>query len=79
LVNQTLHALVKLVEAGQGGRSQSCGAAGVRAAMRELGLAKSGSLTGAPLNGGVSSDIWRLDTEQGPVGAKRALPRLGEP
>jgi hypothetical protein len=24
----------------------------------------------------VSSDIWRIDTEQGPVGAKRALTRL---
>jgi hypothetical protein len=45
-------------------------------ALRELGLAKSGSLTGAPLIGGVSSDIWRIDTEQGPVCAKRALPKL---
>jgi hypothetical protein len=37
-------------------------------ALRELGLAKSGSLTGVPLlTGGVSSDIWRIDTEQGPV------------
>jgi aminoglycoside phosphotransferase (APT) family kinase protein len=45
-------------------------------ALRELGLAKSGSLTGAPLTGGVSSDIWRIDTEQGPVCAKRALPKL---
>jgi hypothetical protein len=45
-------------------------------ALRELGLAKSGSLTGAPLTGGVSSDIWRIDTEQGPVCAKRALAQL---
>jgi aminoglycoside phosphotransferase (APT) family kinase protein len=45
-------------------------------ALRELGLAQSGSLTGAPLTGGVSSDIWRIDTEQGPVCAKRALPKL---
>jgi 5-methylthioribose kinase len=44
--------------------------------VRKLGLAKSGSLTGAPLTGGVSSDIWRIDTEQGPVCVKRALPKL---
>jgi hypothetical protein len=43
-------------------------------ALRQLGLARSGSLSGAPLTGGVSSDIWRIDTEQGPLGAKRALP-----
>jgi 5-methylthioribose kinase len=45
-------------------------------ALRELGLAGSGRLTGAPLTGGVSSDIWRIDTEHGPVCAKRALPKL---
>lgn len=45
-------------------------------ALRELGLAGSGPLTGRPLTGGVSSDIWRIDTEQGPVCAKRALARL---
>jgi aminoglycoside phosphotransferase (APT) family kinase protein len=33
-------------------------------------------LTGVPLTGGVSSDIWRIDTERGPVCAKRALPKL---
>jgi aminoglycoside phosphotransferase (APT) family kinase protein len=45
-------------------------------ALRELGLAGSETLTGAPLTGGVSSDIWRIDTPQGPVCAKRALPKL---
>jgi len=45
-------------------------------ALRELGLAGPGPLTGSPLTGGVSSDIWRIDTEQGPVCAKRALPKL---
>lgn len=45
-------------------------------ALQELGLAGSQPLTGEPLTGGVSSDIWRIDTEQGPVCAKRALPRL---
>jgi aminoglycoside phosphotransferase (APT) family kinase protein len=29
-----------------------------------------------PLSGGVSSDIWRIDLERGPVCVKRALPRL---
>src|SRR5512134_2323959 len=45
-------------------------------ALRELGLAGAGAVTGAPLTGGVSSDIWRIDTPQGPVCAKRALARL---
>ena len=45
-------------------------------ALRELGLAGSEALSGVPLSGGVSSDIWRVDTLQGPVCAKRALPRL---
>ena len=46
-------------------------------ALRELGLAEAGeALLGAPLAGGVSSDIWRIDTERGSVCAKRALARL---
>jgi tRNA A-37 threonylcarbamoyl transferase component Bud32 len=45
-------------------------------ALRELGLAGPGPLTGAPLAGGVSSDIWRIDTDHGPVCAKRALAKL---
>jgi tRNA A-37 threonylcarbamoyl transferase component Bud32 len=45
-------------------------------ALRELGLAGAGPLEGSPLTGGVSSDIWRIDTERGPVCAKRALPKL---
>ena len=32
--------------------------------------------TSRPLTGGVSSDIWRIDTEHGPVCAKRALAQL---
>jgi hypothetical protein len=32
--------------------------------------------SGQPLTGGVSSDIWRIDTARGPVCAKRALPKL---
>ena len=45
-------------------------------ALRELGLAGAGPLTGTPLTGGVSSDIWRIDTLKGPVCAKRALAKL---
>jgi hypothetical protein len=49
-------------------------------ALRELGLAGAETLaqglTGEPLTGGVSSDIWRIDTPRGPVCAKRAWPKL---
>ncbi len=46
-------------------------------ALRELGLAGPQPLTGVPLTGGVSSDIWRIDdTTRGAVCAKRALARL---
>ena len=45
-------------------------------ALNELGLSNSSSLWGAPLTGGVSSDIWRIDTEKGSVCAKRALSKL---
>ena len=45
-------------------------------ALRELGLAGNEALLGVPLTGGVSSDIWRIDTPQGPVCAKRALAKL---
>lgn len=45
-------------------------------ALRELGLAGNEALIGEPMTGGVSSDIWRIDTHAGPVCAKRALPRL---
>ena len=45
-------------------------------ALRELGLAGTEPLLGRPLTGGVSSDIWRIDTARGPVCAKRALSKL---
>jgi aminoglycoside phosphotransferase (APT) family kinase protein len=45
-------------------------------ALRELGLAGSETPRGVPLAGGVSSDIWRIESPQGPVCAKRALPQL---
>ncbi len=40
-------------------------------ALRELGLAGEAMeepLHGMPLPGGVSSDIWRIDTARGPMG-----------
>ena len=45
-------------------------------ALRELGLAGAETLRGEPMTGGVSSDIWRIDTARGPVCAKRALAKL---
>lgn len=46
-------------------------------ALRELDLLAPGEVpSGVPLAGGVSSDIWRIDTARGPLCAKRALPRL---
>ena len=45
-------------------------------ALTELGLASSPSLTGRPLTGGVSSDIWCIDADGGPLCAKRALAKL---
>jgi aminoglycoside phosphotransferase (APT) family kinase protein len=45
-------------------------------ALRELGLAGGEPLRGEPLTGGVSSDIWRIDTVRGPVCVKRALAKL---
>ena len=45
-------------------------------ALRELGLTGADAPRGEPLAGGVSSDIWRVDTEQGPACVKRALAQL---
>ncbi|HEX6722333.1 MAG TPA: aminoglycoside phosphotransferase family protein [Burkholderiaceae bacterium] len=46
-------------------------------ALRDLQLAATDEpLSGTPLTGGVSSDIWRIDTARGRVCAKRALPKL---
>jgi aminoglycoside phosphotransferase (APT) family kinase protein len=45
--------------------------------LHRMGLiAEGASVTGAPLTGGVSSDIWRIDLARGPVCVKRALPKL---
>ena len=45
-------------------------------ALRELGLTRSSAPRGEPLAGGVSSDIWRVETDVGPVCVKRALAKL---
>lgn len=46
----------------------------VREFLRERGLGE--PIRAAPLSGGVSSDIWRVELPGGPVCVKRALPRL---
>jgi aminoglycoside phosphotransferase (APT) family kinase protein len=49
----------------------------VSAALMRLGLIRQGELPRfARLTGGVSSDIWRVETVSGPVCVKRALPKL---
>lgn len=49
----------------------------LRAGLVALGLAEEGTpVGGAPLTGGVASDIWRADLATGPVCVKRALGRL---
>jgi aminoglycoside phosphotransferase (APT) family kinase protein len=45
-------------------------------ALRELGLVDAEKVTGMPLTGGVSSDIWRIDSGRGPLCVKRALAKL---
>src|SRR5262245_25772274 len=46
-------------------------------ALRELQLVGAHErLSGEPLTGGVSSDIWRIDTAHAALCAKRALPQL---
>ena len=49
----------------------------LHAALRRMGLVGEGELPGLlPLAGGVSSDIYRVETAKGPICLKRALPRL---
>lgn len=46
-------------------------------ALARMGLATPGEpVMGTALTGGVSSDIWRVNLESGPICVKRALPRL---
>lgn len=49
----------------------------IPAALRAAGLIAPGEAPEPiPLTGGVSSDIWKIDTANGPVCVKRALPQL---
>ncbi len=49
----------------------------ILAFLRTTALAGDGETPpAAPLSGGVSSDIWRVDLAAGPICVKRALPRL---
>jgi tRNA A-37 threonylcarbamoyl transferase component Bud32 len=51
--------------------------AALRHALTRMGLLAPGQpLSGTPLPGGVSSDIWRVDLPSGPVCVKRALAKL---
>jgi aminoglycoside phosphotransferase (APT) family kinase protein len=46
-------------------------------ALARIGLVAAGAVpTGQPLEGGVSSDIWRVDLPSGPICVKRALAKL---
>ncbi len=44
--------------------------------LHRMGLLHGPTATGAPLTGGVSSDIWRIDLPGGPICVKRALGKL---
>lgn len=51
--------------------------ADVRASLVRMGLAPAGQdLAFERLTGGVSSDIWKVETPRGPICVKRALPQL---
>jgi len=50
--------------------------ADILAALERMGLLNGATLSGEPLAGGVSSDIWRIDLPFGPVCIKRALAKL---
>ncbi len=45
-------------------------------ALRRMGLVGDGPVTGRPLTGGVSSDIWLISLPDGPICVKRALGKL---
>jgi aminoglycoside phosphotransferase (APT) family kinase protein len=64
-------------EAERAAQAQAEGEAPVVAALRRLRLLRADETPRfARLTGGVSSDIWRVDLERGPVCVKRALARL---
>ena len=59
------------------GKDRTSPPAALVACLRNMGLADAGQpVSGEPLAGGVSSDIWRIDLPSGPICVKRALDRL---
>ena len=77
-VNQTLYALVRLLESGL--RTHAVAPSALPGDfhdwLRELALAGQELPPAQELGGGVSSDIWRVDLPSGPHVVKRALARL---
>ena len=45
-------------------------------ALRDAGLAGEGDVVLEPLTGGVSCDVWKVETPSGPIVVKRPLPQL---
>src|ERR1700731_4815088 len=63
--------------AGAARRDEANGMAALESKLREAGLIPKGtSARLIPLAGGVSSDIWRVETGGSPFVVKRALPKL---
>ena len=52
------------------------GAAQIIEALRGAGLLGDQTPELVPLNGGVSCDVWKVETPSGPVVVKRPLPQL---
>ena len=45
-------------------------------ALRDAGLAGEGDVVLEPLTGGVSCDVWKVESLAGPIVVKRPLPQL---
>lgn len=50
--------------------------AGIIEGLRGAGLAGEGDIVLEPLTGGVSCDVWKVETPSGPIVVKRPLPQL---
>jgi len=75
-VNQTLYALVKLLEFRGKPQETPQLPRDFHDWLRELGLATETSPAASALTGGVSSEIWSVELSSGKHVVKRALPRL---
>lgn len=61
------------------GSGRSCDVtanADIIADLRTVGLVGEGDVALAPLTGGVSCDVWKVETPSGPIVVKRPLPQL---